>query len=415
MPNYLLNPSAHGYPDATNTGVPDGANLDPSGPIVTSQEGQVIEDLEIEGDAENPCILVRHPNVTIRRCRLIGTSTGGGVIQVNNATGMKILHSEGFCSDDDAGTTGGASFIGEDNYYAEGVYLHDIPEGFRTFGDAVTLYFNYIHRMWVRTEGAHGDCVQSVGGGPHILRNTIIADWRPGAEQSPNAALIVGTEFASGSPVIRDNLLDGGGFTFQFGQSGGFVFTNPIVVGNRFGRGFEDMPGPDAQHFGPFSNNNTLDQMVGLQWYNVYDDDNSPIPTGFNTIFGGMGLPAGALAGPGVGTGHIGAVVVPGTRRMLVTPDDRLFPQISRFTKDPDAKLDYLWDWTGYLAPGEFIQSVEVTAGGVNLESVEHDTTTVTVWVGGGVHGVRAVVSCRVTTNQGRIDERSMRLYLKDR
>jgi hypothetical protein len=58
-------PHACGYPDATNTGVPAGTQLTPSGSIATTSAGQVIQGVDVSGVIE-----VHNNNVTIRNSRV---------------------------------------------------------------------------------------------------------------------------------------------------------------------------------------------------------------------------------------------------------------------------------------------------------------------------------------------------------
>jgi len=84
--------------------------------------------------------------------------------------------------------------------------------------------------------------------------------------------------------------------------------------------------------------------------------------------------------------------------------------------KDPSAVLDYAFDWTGWLATGETISSYTVTAqSGITLDSDSATDDTVTVWLSGGTSGSRYRVSCKITTNAGRIDERSMIIDCQNR
>lgn len=86
------------------------------------------------------------------------------------------------------------------------------------------------------------------------------------------------------------------------------------------------------------------------------------------------------------------------------------------FEKDPEAVLDYKWDWTEWLGE-DTIQTVLITveAGDIVIEEEISDSKTVTVWLSGGTINEPTIVTCRVTTAEGRTDERSARFYVKDR
>ena len=84
--------------------------------------------------------------------------------------------------------------------------------------------------------------------------------------------------------------------------------------------------------------------------------------------------------------------------------------------KDPQAVLDWAFDWSRWLADGETISSVTVTVdAGLTKDSQSTTTTKVTVWLSGGTLGVTYKVACRVVTNQGRTDERTIGIRVTDR
>ncbi len=89
---------------------------------------------------------------------------------------------------------------------------------------------------------------------------------------------------------------------------------------------------------------------------------------------------------------------------------------MTSFTKDPDAVLDYRWDWTAWLADGEAISTSEVIApSGITLDSDANDTTSATAWLSGGTNGTDYDVVNRISTNQGRMDDRTMRIHVMQR
>lgn len=85
--------------------------------------------------------------------------------------------------------------------------------------------------------------------------------------------------------------------------------------------------------------------------------------------------------------------------------------------KDPNANVDFTWDWSQWLPVGDTIATAVVTAvsGGVVIGTVSNTTTTVTAWVSGGTNGTMAKVMARVTTAQGRIDDRTLDLDVRNR
>lgn len=84
--------------------------------------------------------------------------------------------------------------------------------------------------------------------------------------------------------------------------------------------------------------------------------------------------------------------------------------------KDPNAKLDYKVDWSLWLTTGDEIASVTWTVpAGLTNEAVANTTTTATIWLSGGTLDASYDVACKVTTTDGRIDERTFRIYVINR
>lgn len=86
------------------------------------------------------------------------------------------------------------------------------------------------------------------------------------------------------------------------------------------------------------------------------------------------------------------------------------------FVKDPDAKLDYAVDWSVWLADGETIVTSDwVVPDGLAEDSASFDDDSATVWLTGGTAGTEYVVTNRITTGAGRIDDRSFRIRCQER
>ena len=76
--------------------------------------------------------------------------------------------------------------------------------------------------------------------------------------------------------------------------------------------------------------------------------------------------------------------------------------------KDPQATLDYRFDWSAWLTP-DTISSVTWTVPvGITQTAATNTTTTATIWLSAGTVGTRYTIVCRITTAAGRIDERSL-------
>ncbi len=93
--------------------------------------------------------------------------------------------------------------------------------------------------------------------------------------------------------------------------------------------------------------------------------------------------------------------------------------------KDPDAKLDYPFDWrakthgngsSDWLAPEETIVSYVITVDdGITLMKDSEDDGMVVVWLSGGEVGNWYKVACKITTSEGRVDERTLHIRVENR
>jgi len=88
----------------------------------------------------------------------------------------------------------------------------------------------------------------------------------------------------------------------------------------------------------------------------------------------------------------------------------------NQFDKDPAAVLDYVWDWSAWLADSETISSYTVTVPtGVTKDSDSNTTTTVTAWLSGGTAQTDYTIVCQIVTSDGRTDERSITISVTNR
>lgn len=91
---------------------------------------------------------------------------------------------------------------------------------------------------------------------------------------------------------------------------------------------------------------------------------------------------------------------------------------VSRFIKDPQARLDYAVDWSAWLAAAETIsaQTVTVTSGDVTLDgSPAQASGVVTQWLTAGTLDTTSRVRFHITTSAGRQDDRSLTIDVRDR
>jgi hypothetical protein len=95
----------------------------------------------------------------------------------------------------------------------------------------------------------------------------------------------------------------------------------------------------------------------------------------------------------------------------------------AQYLKDPDAVLDYAIDWSvGYLMSTEQITVSSwfiLPQGAVNDLAIDTMppvvSGVVTVFVRGGIAGKSYQLTNRITTDQGRIDERSITIRVEEK
>jgi hypothetical protein len=87
-----------------------------------------------------------------------------------------------------------------------------------------------------------------------------------------------------------------------------------------------------------------------------------------------------------------------------------------KFVKDPNAVLDYQFDWSAWLPVGDTIVSHTATVStGLTKDSSANTTTSVTIWLSGGTAGTTYTAACKIVTTQGRTDERTIQIQVVDR
>jgi hypothetical protein len=84
--------------------------------------------------------------------------------------------------------------------------------------------------------------------------------------------------------------------------------------------------------------------------------------------------------------------------------------------KDPDAVLDYCLDWSKWLANNEHItQSTWTPSAGVTVESTTATASVTTVWLSGGTPGYPFTIVNHIVTDQGRQDDRTITIRVRER
>lgn len=88
--------------------------------------------------------------------------------------------------------------------------------------------------------------------------------------------------------------------------------------------------------------------------------------------------------------------------------------------KDPDAKLPFSVDWSAWLAnEGDTAASVTwITPDGIVRETSPAPTVAngiATAWFSGGTDRTDYLITCRLTTTAGRVDDRTVTIKVRQR
>lgn len=88
-----------------------------------------------------------------------------------------------------------------------------------------------------------------------------------------------------------------------------------------------------------------------------------------------------------------------------------------QFTKDPAEVLDYVFDWSDWLAVDEIINSFTVTAGnpGIVAGSAVQAAGKITFWCSGGMLHDHYDITCQIRTNAARVASRTMEIVVETR
>ncbi|HMJ14812.1 MAG TPA: right-handed parallel beta-helix repeat-containing protein [Polyangiaceae bacterium] len=221
--------SIQGWPDASNTGIPDGAcpnGLSAATPAqIRPDSGAVIECVRFA--AGLPYVDQDTTNVTYRYCRFETTSGGAFVNLQNGPVTFEDCEFEG-----GAGTWIRASYFA-DNLTVRRCDFSGMANAVEFGTSNVRIEDNYVHDFGNVSEDQHADGFQTEGAdGFQILHNTILMNEVWGA----TSALLVSGDDAA----VKDNLVAGAGYTVH-------VAGDMEVTGNRFSTVFHDKCG----FFGP--------------------------------------------------------------------------------------------------------------------------------------------------------------------
>lgn len=217
-------------PGPHNTGPSNPAILVPSGSIVASTDGQIIENVEVSGR-----ITIAANNVTIRNFRVNGGGTSYGIHAQFNYTGTLIEDGEIF-------DVGSACIFGK-GFTARRLNMHESKgDGMKARGD-VLVEACWIHHLGT-APGAHADGDQTRVGDNLVFRGNnfdMPIPESPNGEQGykSNANFIIQDSLGTiDNLVIEENWLNGGNYTLFFTPNNPGGITNVLILNNRFGRDY---------------------------------------------------------------------------------------------------------------------------------------------------------------------------------
>jgi hypothetical protein len=88
------------------------------------------------------------------------------------------------------------------------------------------------------------------------------------------------------------------------------------------------------------------------------------------------------------------------------------------FIKDPNAVLDYGFDWSDWLQAGEVItSSTWINPDSITINSNAYLSETTVVWVSGGTAGKSYRLTNRIVTNNSpaRTEDRTLLIEVQER
>ena len=206
------------FPDADSTG-PTGP-LAPSGSLSITDDGAVIEDLEITGN-----IVIDADDVTVRNVKI--NATTGGKYGIEVRTGNRGILIEDVEIDCGNRATHG---IVHGGYTARRVEIYGCEDGFRA-GGSTTIEDSWVHDLFLPSAAdPHYDAIQSVGGTDITIRGNRLE----GPYQGQTSAIIAHAHI--GGPlvnlVIEENWLSGGTYTLNVKARDGQPDVENVIIRN---------------------------------------------------------------------------------------------------------------------------------------------------------------------------------------
>lgn len=83
--------------------------------------------------------------------------------------------------------------------------------------------------------------------------------------------------------------------------------------------------------------------------------------------------------------------------------------------KDPNDYIDVAIDWSDWLDGDTIADSVWSAPAGITASGETNTSTLATVWLTGGTGGVDYLIRNRITTDVGRVADRSVVVRVRER
>lgn len=84
------------------------------------------------------------------------------------------------------------------------------------------------------------------------------------------------------------------------------------------------------------------------------------------------------------------------------------------FVKDPSARKDYQVDWSAWLDSDTISAVAWTVPSGITNYSTSNTTTVATIWLVGGTANADYEVVCQITTAGGRIEQRTIKIQVRE-
>jgi hypothetical protein len=277
-------PHTCGFPDATNTGVRPGTELEESG-SVTLHSGDTLSDKNVTGT-----VIVDGSDVTIENSKIHAEGGGSGstAIQLEDgATGFTLIDSEVLGNGSQTNAPESGVWNHYDNPGAKVIrsYIHGSPDNWEGRVDLVKDSYMLVDASYPE---AHSENIYICGTTAKVEHSTLY-------NESDETSLIFGDGICDkGNTVtVTRSLLAGGGYMLQPNSKG--VSAPVRIIDNRIGRcrsrshqdsggGYVCVGGADEFGFWPRGGHYGVATELGRQavWQgNVWDRGNAPVcPSG---------------------------------------------------------------------------------------------------------------------------------------